>query len=102
MPVITERMHMRFLRSSVFEEVTVNENVKKSRRTLYSLVSADLQGLDPVTSIQLYQTYVLPVLIYELEVVLPKQKSLNTLERLHRIFMKHIFALQVNTAELAI
>ena len=42
MPVVTETMHMGLLLSSVSEEVTVNENGKKSRRTFYSLMSADL------------------------------------------------------------
>ena len=37
-------------------------------------------GLDPETSISLLQTYVLPVLFYGLEVVIPTGKSLNVLE----------------------
>ena len=101
-PVVTETMHMGLPLSSVSEEVTLNENVKKSRRTFYSLLSADLQGLDPETAIQLYQTYFLPILIYGLEVVLPKQKSVNIFKRLHMKFIKQIFARQVNTADTAI
>ena len=65
-------------------------------------MSADLQSMDPETSLQLYQTYVMPVLNYGLEVVLPRQKSLDILERLHRKFMKHILSLPVNTADTAI
>ena len=73
--------------------------MKKSRRSFYSLMLADLQSMDPETSLQLYQTYVMPVLNYGLEVVLPRQKSLDILERLHRKFMKHILSLPVNTAD---
>ena len=102
MPVVTETMHMGLRRSSISEDITINENIKKSRRSFYSLMSADLQGMDPETSIQLYQTYVMPVLLYGLEVVLPKQKSLETLERIHKKFMKHILTLPVNTADTAI
>ena len=102
MPVVTEAMHMGLRRSSVSEEITINENVKKSRRSFYSLMPADLQSMDPETSLQLYQTYVMPVLNYGLEVVLPRQKSLDILERLHRKFMKHILSLPVNTADTAI
>ncbi|MES9972509.1 MAG: reverse transcriptase domain-containing protein [Candidatus Thiodiazotropha sp.] len=102
MPIVTEAMHMGLRRSSVSEEVTISENITKSRRSFYSLMSADLQGMDPETAIQLYQTYVLPVLNYGLEVVLPKQKYLDILERQHRKFMKHILALPVNTADAAI
>ena len=40
----------------------MNENTKQARRTVYSLMSADLQKWDPEMSIQLYQMYVLPVL----------------------------------------
>ena len=65
-------------------------------------MSANLQGMDPETAIQLYQTYVMPVLNYGLEVVLPRRKPLDTLERQHKKFMKHIFALPANTADAAI
>ena len=64
MPVVTETMHMGLRRSFISEDITINENIKKSRRSFYSLMSADLQGMDPETSIQLYQTYVMPVLLY--------------------------------------
>ena len=102
MPVVTEAMHMGLRRTSGAEEITINENIKKSRRSFYSLMSANLQGMDPETAIQLYQTYVMPVLNYGLEVVLPRRKSLDTLERQHKKFMKHIFALPANTADAAI
>ena len=99
MPVVTETMHMGLHRSSTSEDITINENIKKSRRSFYSLMSADLQGMDPDTSIPVYQTYVMPVLLNSLEVVLPKQKSLEILERIHK---KHILTLPVNTADTAI
>ena len=77
MSAVTETMHIGLRHSSLYEEITINENIKKSRRSFYSLMSADLQGLDPVKSIQLYHTYVTPVQVYGLEVVLSKQKSLD-------------------------
>ena len=99
MPVVTD---MGLRRSSTSEYITINENIKKSRRSFYSLMSADLQGMDPETSIELYKTYVMPVLLYGLEVVLTKQKSLEALERTHKKFMKHILTLPVNTADTSI
>ena len=102
MPVVTETMHMGLRRSSTSEDITINENIKKSRRSFYCLMSADLQGMDPETSTELFKTYVMPVLLYGLEVVLPKQKSLEALERTHKKFMKHILTLPVNTADTSI
>ena len=74
MPVVSESMHMGILRSANSQESAVQENIKKARRTIHSLMGAGLHGengLDPDTSIHLLQTYVVPVLVYGLEVVLP-------------------------------
>ena len=40
MPVVEETNHMGILRSSVSDEVSVTANMKKARRTLYSLMSS--------------------------------------------------------------
>ena len=82
MPVVTESMHVGVLRSANTESSAVNENIKKARRTLYSLMPSGCHGhngQDPETTIHLLQTYVLPVLIYGMEVVLPKGKHLDIL-----------------------
>ena len=42
MPVVKETMHMGILRSHCTEESAVTENTKKSRRTVYSLMSSGL------------------------------------------------------------
>ena len=88
MSAVTETMHIGLRHSSLYEEISVLENIKKSRRIFYILMSADMQGLNAEKSMQLYQTYVMPVLVYGLEVVLSKQKYLDTLERLYKMFMK--------------
>ena len=41
-------------------------------------------GLDPDTSIHLLQTYVLPVLVYALEVVLPTGFHLDKLDKVYK------------------
>ena len=69
MPVVQEAMHMGILRSQYSQESAVTHNIEKARRTVYSLMSAGFHGdngLDPDTSIHLFQTYVLPVLVYGL------------------------------------
>ena len=78
MPVVTESMHVGVLRSALTQITALAENVKKARRTLYNLMSSGCHGhngLDPETSIHLLQTYVLPTLIYGMEVV-PPQKNI--------------------------
>lgn len=55
---------------------TVSENIKKSRRTVYRVLSTSLhgkKGMDPQTSLHLIKTYVLPVLLYGLEIIQSKQ-----------------------------
>ena len=74
LPVVSQTMHMGIMRSANTQESAVQENIKKARRTIYSLMGAGLHGengLDPDTSIHLIQTYVIPILVYGLEVVLP-------------------------------
>ena len=76
MPVVKEVMHMGILRSADSQESAVNHNIDKARRTTYCLMGAGLHGnngLDPDTSIHILQTYILPLLVYGLEVLLPRK-----------------------------
>ena len=59
-------------------------------------------GLDPETAIHLMQTYVLPVLIYGMEVVLPRQKNMDLLEKFNKKFLRLILLLPVSTADPAV
>ena len=80
MPNVEQTMHMGIMRSADTEQSATRENIKKARKTLYSLVSSGLHGengLDLETDIHLMQTYVLQVLIYGMEVVLPRQKYMD-------------------------
>ena len=82
MPTVDKTMHVGICRSADSDENDVTENIK-NRRTMYSLMSAGLHGengLDPETSLHLYQTYVLPVLLYGMEVILPHQKYMDMLD----------------------
>ena len=65
MPTVDKTMQVGNCHSADTDETDVDENVKA--RTLSSLMSAGLHGengLDPETSLHLYQIYVLPVLLY--------------------------------------
>ena len=84
MPVVQQTMHVGILRSANSQESAVEENIRKARRAIYGLMAAGLHGengLDPETSIQLIHTYVLPVLVYGLEVILPNRTLIDKLER---------------------
>ena len=59
-------------------------------------------GLDPEIAIHLMQTYVLPVLIYGMEVDLAKRKYIDMLDKFYKTFSKMILSLPVNTAEPAV
>ena len=83
-------------------ENTVNENIKKARRTAYSLMSAGFHGtngLDPTTSIHLMKTYIIPILIYGLEVIIPDKKNLEKLEIFQKKMLKQILSLPQNTPD---
>ena len=57
---------------------------------------------DPETSIHLLQTYVLPVLVYGMEVVTHKAALMERLERTYTNFIKQILSLPVTVADPAV
>ena len=101
MPKVDKTMHVGICRSANTDESAVAQNIKKARRTrtMYSLMSA---GLDPETSLHLYQIYVLPVLLYGMEVVFPRPKFDEVLEKFKKHNLKHIMSLPVTAADPAV
>ena len=105
MPVVKEVMHMGVLRSADSQESTVRNNMDKTRCTIYCLMGAGLHGdngLHPDTSVHIMQTYILPILVYGLEVVLPRRELMEQIDRLHKKFLKQILSLPNTTANPAI
>ncbi|MEW8544949.1 MAG: hypothetical protein AB2693_15595, partial [Candidatus Thiodiazotropha sp.] len=106
MPVVTSTTHMGILRTSANQEMqNVETNIQKAKRATYSLMGSGLHGEnghDPETAISLLQTYVLPVLFYGLEVVLPTGKALNTLEIQYKKLLKQILSVPSTTADPAV
>ena len=76
--------HMDIVRSTTNQEMkNVETNIQKARRTIYSLMRTCLHGengLDPETAISLLQTYVITMLFYGLEAIIPTGIALETLE----------------------
>ncbi len=98
-------MHLGIIRANTHEKSvkeTVSENIKKARRTLYSLMTTGLHGengLNPDTSIHILKTYVIPVLLYGLEILLPEKSNLQLLETYTRKIMKQILSLSTTTPD---
>ena len=75
LPIVNTTTHLGIQRSSTVKDTIMDaiNNVTKARRTCYSLLSAGLRGsngLDPVTSLHLIKTFVIPTLLYSLEILL--------------------------------
>ena len=105
MPVVSETMHMGILRSNDTQESTVRENTTKAQRTLYSLMASGLHGengLDPETCTHLLQIYVLPIMVYGLEVVLPKPALVDKLNRTYKKILKQVLSLPTTVADPAV
>ena len=97
--------HLGITRASTVEEnmeVNVNKNIGKARTALYSLLGAGLHGvngLDPVTSINIYKVYIFPILLYGLEITLPSQKYVTMLEKFQKDTIKNILSLPNSVAD---
>ena len=84
MPVVDKTPHIGIQRAfKDSSSVTIEENLKKARRSLYSLMASGLHGeneLDPVTAISLVKTYIIPVALYGLETLIPNGENLDLIQ----------------------
>ena len=56
-------------------------------------------GLDPTTCVHLLEIYVLPVLTYGLEIILPKKKHIDKLDTFLKRLLKHFLSVPTQTAD---
>jgi len=83
-------------------EVNVEGNISKARRALYSLLGAGLHGhngLDHKSMLDLYKSFVLPVLTYGIEIFTPKSTLIKQLDLFQRKTIKQILSLPNNAAD---
>jgi hypothetical protein len=103
MPIVAQAAHIVIKKSETNStQSTVNENIKKATRALYSLMGVGLHGengIDPETTISLLRTYVLPILYYGLEILLPTGKILGQLNIHYKKVLKQILSLYTNVAD---
>ncbi|CAG2198574.1 unnamed protein product [Mytilus edulis] len=106
MPVVEHSTHIGIQKCQKNSaKLTAEENMKKARRSLYSLMGTGLHGkngLDPGTAITILYTYVMPILTYGLEILLPSGRILDSIHQFHKKMIKQILSLAKNTADPAV
>ena len=86
-------------------EININERIKSARRTKYSLMNSGYHGtngLSPTMLFQIYKTYVLPRLLYGLEILPLNKTHIATLETIHKNSLRMIQSLPERTATAAV
>ena len=106
MPIVTQASHIGIQKSENCSAMTtVTENIRKARRALYSLMGTGLHGengLDPETAMSMIRAFILSILNYGLEIVLPKGKNLDNINRQYKKWIKQILSLYINMADPAV
>lgn len=86
--------HLGILRSCKNEiQVNIDDRITCAQKTLYALTGTGLHGINglpPTTCIQLFTLYVLPRLLYGLEIFVLNQCQIDKLEKFHLKFLRHI------------
>ena len=83
----------------------IEENIKKSRRSAYALLGSGFHGengLDMETIIHLFKIYILPVLLYGMDLLTPQSLDLEKLEKFQKKMLKQLMSLPTNTPDPAI
>jgi hypothetical protein len=106
MPTVESAVHLGIIRTTSLTEnmsINVEENINKARRSAYGLFGGGYHGnngLDPDTLIHLLKTYITPVLLYGMELIIPK--ALAQLELFKKRMIKQILSLPTRTADSAV
>lgn len=83
------------------DKLNIQKRTSLARRTLYSLIKTGVHGCNGLSakiSHKIYQVYVLPRLLYGLEVLPLSKKLLEELEKFHLETLKNIQSLPTRTA----
>jgi hypothetical protein len=98
--------HLGILRTSDGKNLkTIESRIQTARRTSYALMGAGLHGLNglsPMVSLRILNTYVIPRLTFGLEALVLTTKEINLLETLYKKYLRAIQCLPESTASPAI
>jgi hypothetical protein len=108
MPNVERAVHLGIIRTTcALDNIkeNVDENMKKARRSANALFGCGFHGengLDPETMMHLFKTYITPVLLYGMEVLIPKGKYLEQLNKFQKKMIKQLLSISSNTLDPAI
>ena len=89
--------HLGLIRATKVENgLNIRKKIGLARRTLYSLVKTGVHGcngLNPKTSYKIYQVYVIPRLLYGLEVLPINKTQIKQLSTFHLDILRNIQSL---------
>ena len=108
MPNVDRATHLGIIRTTSMKsniQANVDENITKSRRIAYSLFGSDFHGtngLDPESLLHIYKTYVLPILLYSMELLMPSSKPLEQLEMYQKRIIKQLLSLPTRCPDPAV
>lgn len=98
--------HLGLFRSEVNENtINIEDRISLARRTLYSLISTGVHGsngLNPACSYKIYQCYVLPRLLFGLEVLPLTKTQISILSKFHTCNLRRFQTLPIRTATCAV
>lgn len=83
----------------------IENRIKIGRNTIYSLLGPGLsarRGFSPITAFSLWKTYVVPRILYGLEILDSSKTDMEKLERFQRQICKHLQSLPDRTASVAV
>ena len=98
-----ETKHLGLMRNSD-NKIKVDERIRVGRKTIYALLGPGLharQGTCPTISYKIWKTYVIPRILYGVEVLNHTLTDIKKLERLQVQICKQIHGLPERTANLA-
>ena len=105
LPIVDELIHLGNRANNHVPESTVEDRLATGRRTLYGLMGTGFQGcvgLNVETSLHLLDTFVLPRVLYCLEISVLSKKALCDLELFHRKALRSLLGLPERTPNSAL
>ncbi|CAC5371145.1 unnamed protein product [Mytilus coruscus] len=94
--------HLGLIRAEIKEnDVNIEARISIARRTLYSLMNTGLHGtngLNPQTSYKIYQSYVIPRILYGMEILPLNQKQMDIFSRFHKKNLRNFQSMPARTA----
>ena len=99
--VKSETVHLGLIRSEKLENnINISDRISLARRTLYALIKTGVHGsngLNPKVPYRIYQAYVLPRLLFNIETLHLNKTQLNQLQRFHIPTFRNLQSLPVRT-----